>query len=410
MQDYQIHTLKNGLRIVYKQAYNTAASHLGFTINVGARDDGQLPGTAHCFEHMLFKGTEKRKAMQIINRLEVVGGEMNAFTTKEITVLYASIVNEYTERALELLADLTFNSTFPEKELLKEKKVITEEINMYLDTPEENIYDEFQEMIFKGHALAPNILGTIDSLNQINADNLRTFHSQYYHPQNVVLSVNTNLPFAKIIKWAEKYTEGISFGDFKTIKRKAFTKYKTQSESKDTEHVQCHAILGNVCYSHQSKERFPMLLLNNLLGGPGMNSRLTISIREKHGYTYNVESGYSGFNETGIFHCYLSTDKKYLNKSVDLVYKELKKLKEIKLSKIQLHQAKTQFKGQIVLGEESRMNLMLLLGKNLAQGYKIESLQEVLNRIDNITAEEIQDIANNVFDFEKLSYLAYVSE
>ncbi len=410
MLDFQIHTLPNGLRIVYKQAPNTAASHLGFTINVGARDDGKLAGTAHCFEHMLFKGTAKLKAMQIINRLEVVGGEMNAFTTKEITVLYASIINEYTERALELLADLTFNSTFPEKELLKEKKVITEEINMYLDTPEENIYDEFQEMVFKGHALAPNILGTTESLEKINGDNLKTFHSQYYHPKNVVLSISTSLPFEKIILWAQKHTENIAFGKFTALKRKPFSNYKVLKETKETEHVQCHAILGNVCYSHQSKERFPMLLLNNLLGGPGMNARLTISIREKHGYTYNVESGYSGFNETGIFHCYLSTDKKYLNKSVDLVYKELKKLKENKLSTLQLHQAKTQFKGQIVLGEESRMNLMLLLGKNLAQGYKIESLEEVLNKIDNISAMEIQNIANHVFNFDKLSYLAYISE
>jgi len=183
MLDYQIHTLPNGLRIVYKQAPNTAASHLGFTINVGARDDGKLPGTAHCFEHMLFKGTKHRKAMQIINRLEVVGGEMNAFTTKEITVLYASIINEYTERALELLVDLTFNSIFPDKELLKEKKVITEEINMYLDTPEENIYDEFQEMVFKGHALAPNILGTTESLNEINADNHRIWVTGLIHKE-----------------------------------------------------------------------------------------------------------------------------------------------------------------------------------------------------------------------------------
>ncbi len=409
MIDFQIHTLKNGLRIAYKQAFNTAVTHLGYTINGGARDDAALPGIAHCFEHMLFKGTQKRNALNIINRLEVVGGEMNAFTTKEITVLYASVVSEYTERALDLLSDLTFNSIFPEKELSKEKKVITEEINMYLDTPEENIYDEFQEMVFKGHSLAPNILGTIESLNKISTNDLRKFHQVYYHPKNVVLSISTNLPFQQIIDWAEKHTENIQFKAFKIDERQQFKNYRAKHKTKETEHVQCHAILGNTCFKHSSKERFPMMLLNNLLGGPGMNSRLTLAIREKHGYTYNVESGYSAFSDTGLFHCYLSTDKKYLDKSVALVYKELQKLKEKKLSTLQLHQAKTQLKGQIVLAEESRMNLMLLMGKSLAQGQELETLAEVLHKLDAITSDEIQTIANKVFNFDKMSYLAYVS-
>lgn len=409
MPDFQIHTLPNGLRIAYKQAFNTAVTHLGYTIHAGARDDGSLPGTAHCFEHMLFKGTQTRSAMHIINRLEVVGGEMNAFTSKELTVLYASVVSDYTERALELLTDLTFFSVFPEKELVKEKKVITEEINMYLDTPEENIYDEFQELLFKGHALAPNILGTTESLNKITATHLKKFHKAYYHPGNVVLSISTNLPFAKIIKWAEKYCS-----DIKAVKkagepREVFKKYKPGHLTKETEHVQCHAILGNICYKHGSKERYPMMLLNNLLGGPGMNSRLTLAIREKHGYTYNVESGYTPFSDTGLFHCYLSTDKKYLDKSVALVYKELTKLKEKKLSTLQLHQAKTQFKGQIILAEESRMNMMLLMGKSVAQGQQLETLEEVIAKLDAITAEEILTIANTVFNFDKMSYLAYIS-
>ncbi len=409
MIDFQVHTLKNGLRIAYKQAFNTAVTHLGYTINGGARDDGALPGTAHCFEHMLFKGTQKRNAMNIINRLEVVGGEMNAFTTKEITVLYASVVSEYTERALDLLTDLTFNSTFPEKELAKEKKVITEEINMYLDTPEENIYDEFQEMVFKGHSLAPNILGTVESLNKIDTDYLKKFHKVYYHPKNVVFSISTTVPFEKIIEWVEKYTESIIFKSFSLKDRVTFKNYRPKHKTKETEHVQCHAIMGNTCYKHESKERFPMMLLNNLLGGPGMNSRLTLAIREKHGYTYNVESGYSAFSDTGLFHCYLSTDKKYLDKSVALVYRELQKLKDKKLSPLQLHQAKTQLKGQIVLAEESRMNLMLLMGKSLAQNQELETLKEVLHKLDSITSEEIINISNKIFNFDKMSYLAYVS-
>lgn len=406
----QIIEFKNGLKLLYLPAPYSASTHIGYTINVGSRDDGDLPGTAHCFEHMLFKGTSKRKTLQIINRLEHVGGEMNAYTTKELTVVYASVVNQYAIRALDLLTDITFFSVFPTKELEKEKRVITEEINMYLDTPEENIYDEFQEMVFKGHSLAPNILGNYDTLNKINSNHLKSFHNVYYQPENVTLSISSSLPVSTFKKWIEKAIEAFPKGKKKIPARTEFKKYKAKQLSKVTEHVQCHAILGNICYPQYHPKRYPLLLMNNILGGPSMNSRLTLSIREKHGYTYNVESGYSGFSETGLFHCYLSTDKNNLNKSVDLIYKELKKLQEIKLSSNQLQQAITQFKGQLVLAEESRINLMLLLAKNLTQGYPIETLSEVLHKIDKINSEEIIEIANELFIPEKMSYLAYVSE
>ncbi len=409
MEDHTIHTLANGLRIIYKEAPNTSVTHVGFNIYAGSRDDGILPGTAHCFEHMLFKGTHKRNSWHIINRLETVGGEMNAFTTKEITVLYASVINDYAERALELLADLTFNSTFPEKELEKEKKVIAEEINMYLDTPEENIFDEFQEMIFAGHSLAPNILGTPESLERLNSKDLLLFHKKYYHPENIVLSISSGIPLKKFIKWAEKHCL-VQQNSFTEIARPSFNLYAQKSEKKTTEHVQCHAILGNTCYAHSHPKRLQMLLLNNILGGPGMNSRLNLSVREKYGYTYNIESGYTGFIDTGLFHCYLSTEKKNLSKAVDLVYKELKRLKEQKLSTIQLHHAKTQFNGQIALSEENRLNIMLMLGKNLVQGFNMETLNEVIHKINQINSDELQEIANEIFDFDKLSYLAYISE
>lgn len=334
---------------------------------------------------------------------------MNAFTTKEITVLYASVINNYAERALELLADLTFHSTFPEKELLKEKKVIAEEINMYLDTPEENIFDEFQEMIFAGHSLAPNILGTPASLDKLSANDLIQFHQKYYHPKNIVLSISSGIPLKIFIKWAEKHCL-VKENSFTDIVRPSFNVYSPKTEKKTTEHIQCHAILGNTCYPHSHPKRLQMLLLNNILGGPGMNSRLNLSVREKYGYTYNIESGYTGFMDTGLFHCYLSTEKKSLDKAVDLVYKELKRLKEQKLSAIQLHHAKTQFNGQIALSEENRLNIMLMLGKNLVQGFSMETLNEVIHKINQVQADELQEIANEIFDFDQLSYLAYLSE
>jgi predicted Zn-dependent peptidase len=409
LEDFDLHQFDNGLRLAYKQASNTSVTHIGFTICAGSRDDGKLPGTAHCFEHMLFKGTGKRNAYNIINRLEIVGGEMNAFTTKEITVIYASVINDYAERALELLSDLCFNSTFPEKELEKEKKVIAEEINMYLDTPEENIFDEFQEMVFDGHSLAPNILGTNETLQSIKSSVLVKFHSRYYHPKNIVLSVSSGLPFKKFINWAEKHIE-IEKKSFTSVSRPSFKLYAPKKQVKDTDHVQCHAMLGNICFPQMHENRLPMLLLNNILGGPGMNSRLNLSVREKYGYTYNIESGYTAFIDTGLFHCYLSTDKKNLDKAVDLVKKELSLLMDKPLSRNQLENAKRQFNGQIALSEENRMNIMLMLGKNIVQGYPIDSLHEVMHKINSITSEQLQQIAREIFDLDKLSYLAYVSD
>ncbi|MDP2176681.1 MAG: pitrilysin family protein [Bacteroidota bacterium] len=409
MEEFKTHTLKNGLKIIYQEASHAIASHIAFTIHAGSRDDGDTPGTAHCFEHMLFKGTQKRKAHSIINRLEVVGGELNAFTTKEITVIYASVTHQFFERALGLLSELTFKSTFPEKELIKEKKVIKEEINMYLDTPEENIYDEFQEIIFNKHPLGPNILGNHQSVDSINTSKLLDFHQSYYQPQNIALSISSNIPFKKILYYIEKHC-----GDIKNNatphERTAFVDYNPQNTIKQTDHLQCHAILGNMCYPYHHENRIPMLLLNNILGGPGMNSRLNLSIREKFGYTYNIESGYSAFIDSGFFHCYLSTEKKYLNKSIDLINKELKKLKEKPLSSMQLIHAKNQFKGQVSLAEENRLNVILALGKNLAQNYPIESLENALKKINKINADGLQEIANEIFDIQELSSLIFMSE
>lgn len=409
MKDYITHTLANGLKIIYHHYPQAIATHIAFTIHAGSRDDGQIPGTAHCFEHMLFKGTNKRNANNIINRLEIVGGEMNAFTTKEITTIYATVTAPHFKRALELLSDLTFNSTFPEKELTKEKKVISEEINMYLDTPEENIYDEFQEFVFNNHPLGPNILGTQESIKKINQETLINFHRTYYQAENIALSISSSIPFNEALKQIENTC--ISNIPPQTIpKRKSFSKYLKTEQTKKTEHIQCHAIIGNIAYPYNHQNRIPMLLLSNLLGGPGMNSRLNLSIREKYGYTYNIESGYSAFKDTGLFHCYFSTEKKYLHKALDLVNKEFLLLKTKPLSSLQLKQAKSQFIGQISLSEENRLNIILALGKNLAQDYTIESLEDAIKKVEKIDSKTLQDIANEIFEDNQMSSLIFTSE
>jgi len=409
LETFKTHIFSNGLKLIYHEVNHAIASHIAFNIHVGSRDDSETPGMAHCFEHMLFKGTKKRKAYNIINRLEIVGGEMNAFTTKEITVLYASVTHDHFERALELMTDLTFNSVFPDKELVKEKKVISEEINMYLDTPEENIYDEFQEMVFANHPLGPNILGNQESILTVDQSKLFSFHKTYYQPQNIALSISSSIPFKKAIYWIEKHCI-LDTKNTNIAKRQVFKKYGAKSFVKQTEHIQCHSILGNVCYDFNHPKRIPMLLLNNILGGPGMNSRLNLSIREKFGYTYNIESGYSAFEDTGLFHCYLSTEKKHLEKANSLLLKELKKLREFPLTPIQLKQAISQFKGQISLAEENRLNLILALGKNLVQNYPIESLESALQKVGQITAKELQDIAQEVFEPSQISSLNFISE
>jgi len=409
LKDHYIHRLSNGLTLVYHPAPDTAVTHIGYTVYAGSRDDAMHPGTAHCFEHMLFKGTQKRKAWHIINRLENVGGEMNAFTTKEITVIYASVMNRFADRATELLSDLMFHSTFPEKELIREKKVISEEINMYLDTPEENIYDELQEMVFEAHSLAPNILGDMESLEGISSEILRAFHAQYYNPENMALSISSALPFEKFIRWAEKLSPSDS-KRFTETDRASFNLYAPKKEEKKMDHIQCHAILGNICYAYDSPSKYPMLLLNNLLGGPGMNSRLNLSVREKYGYTYNVESGYTAFSDTGLFHLYLSTERKNLEKAVHVAVREMNKLMQDRITPHQLKQAQQQYCGQLLISEENRLQLMLMMGKCIAQGQKIETTEEVINKIQAVSAENLRDTAMEIFDPSGVSYLAYVSD
>lgn len=409
-KEYQIYTLNNGLRVAHQKISSTLLVHCGFIIHVGSRNDNEFPGLAHCLEHMVFKGTQKRKTIHVLNHLEVIGGELNAFTTKEITVIYATIEKRHLSRAVDILCDVTFRSVLPEIELTKEKKVIKDEINMYVDTPEENIYDEFQEMVFGNHPLAHNILGTNDSVEQITTEALKSFVNNYYQYPNMVFSVVGNVSIEKVIANLNKFLplEPLNNPVISNIKQSII--YTPQTLKKESDFNQAYAIMGAPTYSEDHENRFGLLLLNNLLGGPGMNSRLNLSIREKHGYTYHVESGYQAFLDGGLFHCYLSAEEKYIDKSIELIIKELKKLKEQKLGKVQLSQAKNQFIGQIIMSNESRSGLMIHIGKGIIKYNKAMSLQETIQKIKNLTSEQLLAIANEVFDFDQFSHLQYLPE
>ena len=404
--DLLLNTLDNGIRLVHYRIPGLVA-HCGLIINSGSRDETTAEhGIAHFIEHMLFKGTKKRKAYHILSRLEDVGGELNAYTTKEETAIHASFLKEDYERAVELIADITFNSVFPEKEIEKEKDVVIEEINSYLDNPSELIFDDFEELIFSNQPIGRNILGTPDSVKSFSRKTIVDFISNNYNTNQMVFCSVGNISDEKILNLFKTNFENI----FTAKQPEKISKkwlYKPASVTKKMDTYQNHCIMGNLAYDLKDKRRMGMFLLNNILGGQGLNSRLNLSLREKHGFAYNVESSYSPYNDTGIFSIYFGTDSQYLNKSISIAKAELDKLRTSKLGTIQLSKAKNQIKGYLARGYENHESLMLSLGKSLLIFNKIDSIEDLCNKIDTVTASELLETANDIFDPSKLSTLIY---
>ncbi|MCX6253739.1 MAG: pitrilysin family protein [Bacteroidia bacterium] len=404
--DLLLHTLDNGIRLVHYKISGLVA-HCGLIINTGSRDEtGPEHGITHFIEHMLFKGTKKRKAYHVLSRLEDVGGELNAYTTKEETSVHASFLKDDYERAIELIRDITFNSVFPEKEIEKEKDVVIEEINSYRDNPAELIFDDFEELIFSNQPIGRNILGTPESVRSFSQQKISDFISNNYNTRQMVFCSVGNLTDEKILKLFKTH-----FADIVTKKRGTRTDknwlYKPASVIKKMDTFQNHCIIGNLAYDLKDERRMGMFLLNNILGGQGLNSRLNLSLREKNGLAYNVESSYNPYYDTGIFSIYFGTDSKYLNKSISIAMAELKKLRTSKLGTIQLSKAKNQIKGYLARGYENHENLMLSLGKSLLVFNKIDSIEDICKKIDAITASELLETSNNIFDASKLSTLIY---
>lgn len=407
--DHQIFTLANGIRILFKPA-KSAITHCCLIINAGSRDEEiGNPGLAHFIEHLLFKGTQKRNTNQILNRLEVVGGDLNAYTTKEYTCLQASCLKPHLERAIELLQDIAFCSTFPEEEIEKEKSVILDEISSYEDQPEEAINDDFEAMLFAKHTLGENILGTTESVKNFTKDQVINFISKNYNTQEIIFAVSGAYSANKIQLLSEKYFGMIPQNDNKK-NRLAPTIICRQNQQVKKPINQAHVMLGSAAYSFHDDRKTGLLLLNNLLGGNGMSSRLNLEIREKHGIAYTIESNYSPLSDTGLFAIYFGTDSEKVEKALKITQKELKKLRETKLGLVQLAQAKKKFIGQIALAEENRMGVLISMAKSLLDYKKIDPLKEVFNKINKVSAEELLEIANEIFDVEKLSSLLFLPE
>ena len=330
-----------------------------------------------------------------------------SYTTKEETCIYASFLSEHYERTLELFSDILFHSTFVEKEVEKEKDVILDEINSYKDSPSEHIYDEFEELVYRNHGLAHNILGNKPRLRKYKSDDIKRFMAKNYLTNKMVISSVGKLDFKKLTRFCEKY-----FGEYPAQtaedNRQPFLDYKPVNLSKHRKTHQAHILLGNIAYSYNNPKRIQFTLLNNYLGGPGMNSRLNMGIREKYGFTYNLESQYTPFSDTGLFTIYAGVLFSAKDKTLDLILKELKSLKSKKISDIQLNNAKKQLIGQMAISMDSTLNEMLAVGKSYMIYDKVESHEEIGKQIMQISSDEMWEVANEIFNEKSLSYLFYM--
>lgn len=406
---YLYHTLPNGIRIIFRQN-NSPVVHSGVYINVGSRNEqpGAEEGLAHFIEHSIFKGTEHRRSYHIRNRIDGVGGELDAFTTKEETCVYASALKEHLDRCLELFADILFHSTFPEQEIEKEKDVVIEEINLYKDSPAELIYDDFEEMIFGPHPLAHNILGSKKNVKRFTSQQLTDFMQRNYTPDKMVISVVGDINFKRLVHLCEKYfVEGTSRPSAPATKGASPVEYQHFHTTVNKRTHQVHLLLGCPAPTIYDNRKSAFTLINNILGGPAMNSRLNVSVREKQGFCYTIESQYVPFTDAGLFYIYAGVDSDAAERSTDLILAELRRLREVRLTQQQLHAAQTQLIGQMAITNDSGLNEMQSIGKAYLNFDHVDTLEEMNRDILNVTAEEIQEVAQQIFAEENLCQLYY---
>ena len=404
--EIQTFTLPNGIRLVHHPIQNQVA-HCGIFIHAGSRDETDAEhGIAHFIEHTIFKGTEKRNVFQVLNRLENVGADLNAYTTKEETCIYASFLCEFYDRTLELFQDIFFHSIFPEKELELEKQVVMDEIRSYQDTPDEQIFDDFEDLVFAGHPLGKNILGTAKSLKKLKQEDVLSFIHRNYRLNEIVIASVGKIDFRKLVKLVNRYFSDHP-GRGQSHPRIAFNDYHPFAKSFRKRGTQVHCLVGAPAYDYGDNRRISLALLNNMLGGPIMNSRLSLALRERNGLTYNNESNYSAYSDAGIVQIYFGTDPIHYEKALAIVHKELKRLREEKLSNVQLHTIKKQIIGQLAIAQESNLAAMLAIGKSYLLQNRFEPVEMIVSRIQSTTAEELMEISNDVFNESKLSMLTF---
>ena len=455
---YNTYTLDNGLRIIHLPS-DSKVVYCGYQINAGTRNEepGE-EGLAHFCEHVTFKGTERRKAWHILNCLESVGGDLNAYTNKEGTVYYSAILKEHIARAVDLLSDIVFHSVYPQAEIDKEVEVICDEIESYNDSPAELIYDEFENILFKGSPLGHNILGTAEQVRAFKTEDALRFTRKLYRPDNAIFFAYGDIDFKKLVKLIQKalgecpkgrelacsadcksaetpteeriaektptkerITEETPTGETPTEEMEAgdanhkvqSSKFNVQSKvagqtivmQKNTH--QAHVMIGTQAYDVNDDRRMPLYLLNNMLGGPGMNAKLNLALREHNGLVYTVESTMVSYGDTGTWSIYFGCDEHDVKRCLRLVRKELDKFMQKPLSDAQLKAAKKQIKGQIGVACDNRENFALDFGKSFLHYGWEKNVDRLYEQVDEITAAQIQAVAQELFDKDRLTTLIF---
>ena len=408
MTNYNTYIFENGLRVIHLPSISQVV-YCGYQIAAGTRDErpGE-EGLAHFCEHMTFKGTERRHALQIINALESVGGELNAFTNKEDTVFYAAISKEHFMQAVDVLTDIVFHSTYPQQEIEKEVEVICDEIESYNDSPAELIYDEFENILFEGHPLGHNILGQADHIRCYTTEDALRFVRRHYHPSNAVFFVYGDIDFKRLVRTLKNAdvpdrTEKLEHTDIQMSPE--LPTGKTITHHRDTH--QAHVMIGTRGYRYDDQRRMTLYLLNNIIGGPGMNARLNLSLRERRGLVYTVESTMASYSDTGLWSIYFGCDHHDVQRCLRLVRTELDHMMLKPLSERQLTAAKRQLKGQIAIACDNREQFALDFGKSFLHHGHERNLDTLFSRIDAITAEQIQQTACELFAADRLVTLIF---
>ena len=453
---YNTYTLDNGLRIIHLPS-DSQVVYCGYQINAGTRNEepGE-EGLAHFCEHVTFKGTERRKAWHILNSLESVGGDLNAYTNKEGTVYYSAILKEHIGRAVDLLSDIVFHSVYPQAEIDKEVEVICDEIESYNDSPAELIYDEFENILFKGSPLGHNILGTAEQVRAFKTEDALRFTRKLYRPDNAIFFAYGDIDFKKLVKLLKtlNFEHGtLNFMNSKTSETPAETlnlelgtlnfmnsktsetpaaemeagdanhkvqssKFKVQSKEVQSKVAgqtivmqknthQAHVMIGTRAYNVNDDRRMPLYLLNNMLGGPGMNAKLNLALREHNGLVYTVESTMVSYGDTGTWSIYFGCDEHDVKRCLRLVRKELDKFMQKPLSDAQLKAAKKQIKGQIGVACDNRENFALDFGKSFLHYGWEKNVDRLYEQVDEITAAQIQAVAQELFDKDRLTTLIF---
>ena len=401
MTKFNIHTLDNGLRVIHLPSTSQVV-YCGIGVKAGSRHEKEgEEGVAHFCEHVTFKGTHRRSALQILNCLESVGGDLNAFTNKEDTVFYAAILKEHLPRAVDLLTDIVFNSVYPKQEVVHEVDVICDEIESYNDSPAELIYDEFENMLFKGHPLGHNILGTREKVKTFTSVHAQRFTNRYYRPENAIFFAYGDINFKRLVDLLKRKEMVRPLTDFPVPPPILVVPKKSPSEH----HHQAHVMLGTQTFAFNDPRRIPLYLLNNILGGPGMNARLNLSMREKNGLVYTVESSMANYSDTGVWSVYFGCDHQDVKRCLRLVHRELDRMMQHPLSERQLNAAKRQLKGQIAIACDNREQFALDFAKSFLHYDKERDIDTLLQQIDAVTSEQLLQTAQTFFVPEKLQML-----